>query len=327
MKILVEKILPNPYRNMEKYPINRDKVESLKASIEETGVWQTIVAREHPDKKGFFQIAFGHHRLQAIKELKIKEIKISVEEMTDIQMLKRMANENMNDWGITTGVIVETVLSVKNYLENELSKYESWEDITSNKFIRCLFETKTGFTECKTKGIGQTIILKFLGKPWKQWQVQQALEILNKEKIDKDAIEKIEQIAEAKDTAKIMNDYKVDKEDQEDIVDEVNEELEKVKQKTGKKKASRKKRKEITEQVVKNKGYEKELNRREIAKEEGRRNEIIRNCLESIQVVNGSLIEVIDNWESFNENNKRKLLRQIELMLDVLKEHKQIIGI
>lgn len=40
----------------------------------------------------------------------------------------------------------------------------------------------------KMEGVGQTTILKFLGGGWKQWKIQSALDTLNAEDINMDAI-------------------------------------------------------------------------------------------------------------------------------------------
>ena len=48
MKVFVDSLLPNPYRNIEKYPIDREKVEALKISIGETSFWDNILARPKP---------------------------------------------------------------------------------------------------------------------------------------------------------------------------------------------------------------------------------------------------------------------------------------
>ena len=42
----------------------------------------------------------------------------------------------------------------------------------------------TQFGNLKTKGVGQTTILKFLGKTWKQWMIQAALQILKDKELD-----------------------------------------------------------------------------------------------------------------------------------------------
>ncbi len=39
----LSKIKPNPFRYMDRYPIQRDKVEALKQSFRRTGFWENIV--------------------------------------------------------------------------------------------------------------------------------------------------------------------------------------------------------------------------------------------------------------------------------------------
>ena len=51
-------------------------VKTLKTSINETSFWSNILAGLHPKQKGKYQLAYGHHRCIALKELKIKVIDI-----------------------------------------------------------------------------------------------------------------------------------------------------------------------------------------------------------------------------------------------------------
>ena len=46
MKIKIKDLTPNPFRDSEHYPIDQEKVESLKRSINKTGFWDNILARE-----------------------------------------------------------------------------------------------------------------------------------------------------------------------------------------------------------------------------------------------------------------------------------------
>ena len=61
----IKNIAANPFRNIDKYPINQDKVDALRESMQSTGYWGNIVARA---VNGKFEIAYGHHRLMAIRE-------------------------------------------------------------------------------------------------------------------------------------------------------------------------------------------------------------------------------------------------------------------
>jgi hypothetical protein len=111
MKILVKDLHSNPFRDVTRYPINADKVAALKASMQETGFWDNIVARPAPNGKGY-EAAYGHHRISVLHDLKIKEIDIPIRELSDETMLRMMANENMEEWGASAAVVQETVRAV-----------------------------------------------------------------------------------------------------------------------------------------------------------------------------------------------------------------------
>ena len=129
MLVNVKDLKPNPFRKMDKYPIDRGKVESLMESIKNTDFWDNLLAREN---NGEIEIAYGHHRLQAIRELGIEQVDIPVKQIEDGMMLKIMANENMDDWKMSTSVINETVSAAKEYIENELTKYEDFRSVQNN---------------------------------------------------------------------------------------------------------------------------------------------------------------------------------------------------
>ncbi len=55
-----------------------------------------------------------------------------------------------------------------------------WKDMaTANKPISSHFpKDPHKYGQMREQGVGQTTILKFLGKGWKQWKIQHALETL-----------------------------------------------------------------------------------------------------------------------------------------------------
>jgi hypothetical protein len=116
MKIKLKDLMPNPYRDMENYPIDRVKIESLKNSFDQTGFWDNIIARA---VNGKFQIAYGHHRLVMLREKLTPEDKVDipVKKLSDALMIKIMAKENDNDWGTNVAVTDETVKAAKQFLE------------------------------------------------------------------------------------------------------------------------------------------------------------------------------------------------------------------
>lgn len=178
MKVQIKQLKPNPYRDMENYPINQDKIRSLINSIEQTGFWENILAR---NINGIIQIAYGHHRLAALKQVMHPDdyIDIPVKDLDDATMIQIMANENMDDWKTTPSVIFETVRVAHDFLTVELAKYERWEDAPRSLIDSLSLDSRHKFEDIKSKGVGQTTILKFLGGNWKQHMIQEALKDLN----------------------------------------------------------------------------------------------------------------------------------------------------
>jgi len=115
MKVQIKDLYPNPYRDMDNYPINREKVETLKASIKQTGFWDNIVAREVDGK---VQIAYGHHRLTALREALPweTEVDIPIKPLSDSVMIQIMANENMQEYSTSPATIDETVKVARQFL-------------------------------------------------------------------------------------------------------------------------------------------------------------------------------------------------------------------
>jgi ParB-like nuclease domain len=110
-KYQLGEIQPNPFRHIDRYPIDPRKVESLRKSIQTTSFWDNIVARE---RNGKAEIAYGHHRWVALKEEypPDHEVELIIRDLGDEQMLKIMANENMSEWGSSVQVEHETVRAV-----------------------------------------------------------------------------------------------------------------------------------------------------------------------------------------------------------------------
>lgn len=227
MKVKVKDIRPNPYRNTETYKIDREKVDSLKISIQETDFWDNILLRE---KDGVYQLAYGHHRLQAIKELGLEEIDVPVKDIGDAMMLKIMANENLEAYSPTTSMVVETVEAAKDFIDNELAKYETWEECKEKSSIfRGLFESIAGddknpravFGMTRGKGAGIQTICAFLGGNWKKWMVEDALKILNDDTVDREAVEYFPTIMQARTFRNGVKNKDIPKEEQKDIAEKI----------------------------------------------------------------------------------------------------------
>lgn len=99
MMINLNNIEYNPHRDFTAYPINEEQVEALMHSIEETGFWDNILVRKHPIRKARYQLAYGHHRLEAALAKGIEDVDIACKPLTDNDMLKIMINENSTQAG------------------------------------------------------------------------------------------------------------------------------------------------------------------------------------------------------------------------------------
>ena len=194
MKIPIESIVANPYRNIGKYPIDRAKVDALKVSIADTDFWDNLVVRKVDNT---YELAYGHHRLVALQELGAASIDVPVRKLSDVAMLKMMAEENLN-WTSSPAIVNETVRAAKKFLDDELAKCERLD--RADKNISPLFTDEGNFQQCKQHGVGRDTILKFLGSNWKGWKIQQALEMstaINNGMLDQKAVESLPRIEHA----------------------------------------------------------------------------------------------------------------------------------
>ena len=158
MKISLKDLRPNPFRDTAHYPIHREKVEALKASIRSTGFWDNILLRK-AEEGHQYEIAYGHHRLEALKELVAEKViepdmhfELPVRHLDDATMIQIMANENVNEFKVTADIIDETIRVAREFLCRE---------------------TKTPMTELTASDISQ-----FLGGSWNEDKVAVSLQRL-----------------------------------------------------------------------------------------------------------------------------------------------------
>jgi hypothetical protein len=106
--VKVKDIKPNPFRNLDRYPIKAEKVAALQESMEATGFWENVVARR---VNGAVELAYGHHRLEALMQSKDfgpdATVNLHIRDLDDQQMLQIMARENMEEWHGTSAVVMQ----------------------------------------------------------------------------------------------------------------------------------------------------------------------------------------------------------------------------
>ena len=176
---------PNPHRDLKKYPLNQTKIAELAKSIKQNGFWGGLVCRKNGDR---YQLAFGHHRLAAIKKCGIDVAGgTAVLPLSDVEMIRHMHAENQETWGVQPAGIIETVEMTKRFLDGVLAKYDTLADLKmGQKVLSHLFKNQKAFANAKRKdtgGVGEDTLMKFLGdyKTITVGYLRSALTYLNEE--------------------------------------------------------------------------------------------------------------------------------------------------
>jgi hypothetical protein len=110
-----------------------------------------------------------------LRELGIKSVDISVRDIDDPSLLRIMANENLDSWGMSPSVINETIFAAKKFLEEELARCESLDH--PGELSSVILSSNSQFQQCKRDGVGRDTIKKFLGGNWTEHMVQEALSV------------------------------------------------------------------------------------------------------------------------------------------------------
>jgi ParB family chromosome partitioning protein len=107
VNVPLSQIDPNPSRLLKKYPYVQAKLDALERSMknDNIGCWEGIIARRNGER---FQIAFGHHRVKAAKNIGLKSIPLIVRQLTDKQMVQFLGRENLDDYQASFPVLLET---------------------------------------------------------------------------------------------------------------------------------------------------------------------------------------------------------------------------
>lgn len=99
-QIALEKLIPHPDNPNR---MSRANFAKLVRHIKNTGQYEPLVVRPHPQKRGSFQIINGHHRCQALSKLSYKTAQAVVwpvdDEQTDVLLttLNRLGGRDMLD--------------------------------------------------------------------------------------------------------------------------------------------------------------------------------------------------------------------------------------
>jgi len=177
----------NPFREKSAYVYDTDKINELAEIMADSTYWENMLARKTKD--GRIQLAYGHHRLQALKKLvaegmtEYKTIKLNVRperDLPDELMLKIFVQENKDTWGEIPQNLCMSVLQLQAYLTGVLDASKDKDEFL--KRIGAAGGLKVddrAFTRAKNAGIGATMISQFLGDTWSRQTISDALQVIN----------------------------------------------------------------------------------------------------------------------------------------------------
>lgn len=154
MKVKLKNIIPNPFRMFDEYVPKRETVELLKESISSTFFWENVIGRK---VNGKIEIAYGHHRLVALRELYPKgekEFDIPTHHLSDVDMIQIMAAENETGNNLEPNHINLMVSQAKKFLEEHSEIRKKYRD-----------EQFTNSDRPQGRLVGRVAISRFLGWP------------------------------------------------------------------------------------------------------------------------------------------------------------------
>ena len=226
MEVKVSQLLPNPHRKLERYPIDEEKVKNLVESIKDTSFWDNILARPSSEN-GVYEIAYGHHRMEALKRVGIKKINIPIRELSNEKMLQIMANENMQEWETNPKVIIQTIKRVRNHLQGEVSKCRTLKEFLSKALeFKGLIKNEQEFQTLRSCGIGTKTIKSFLGGAWenKDWLIAETLrtiKAIEDKELSQKAVEEFETTKPVGVFREVAKEQKIPLKDQKKIAKDI----------------------------------------------------------------------------------------------------------
>ena len=167
-RVKLSSIDANPFRNEDEWPTLADKVAEIRESYQATGFWAGYLIVRRNGKR--YEAAFGHHRLVAAKDEFGDDgyIQVTVDDLDDEQMFKRMAAENSETYGqkFYYAVMQPIAALVKAYAEGavELEKPEvSGNGVYKNVRYAPTFKRTTANQISSPNPYNATTVARYLG--------------------------------------------------------------------------------------------------------------------------------------------------------------------
>ena len=163
-KFALQDVLPNPFRDLRRFPVKPEKVDKLKESYKATGFWENIEGRE---VKGKLELAYGHSRVAALRQLfkPTDEFYFIVRELSDADMIQRMARENSEVYGADISSTIESVRATVQAFASGVITLGSVPKKTPKEHIRYAPSFLAGAWSCNLQDHPYTLfnVANFLG--------------------------------------------------------------------------------------------------------------------------------------------------------------------
>lgn len=156
MLLNLSDLKPNPHRDFHVDPLDESIIEQLKNSINDDGFWGGVVCRQVKNGVGtYYEIAAGHHRIEAAKQAGIAKAEVFVGKFDDSSMIRVYARENATQRNNAGTAVAGSVASAIKYLAKEIMSGTCREITTRSR------ETVNGQL-ASGRGIGEPLVSDFL---------------------------------------------------------------------------------------------------------------------------------------------------------------------
>lgn len=139
--IALADIVPNPWRDMEVYPINDEHVQELRTSMKQHGFFGGIKGRR---RNGKVELGCGHQRIAAARKESLDTVPIFIDDIDDDQMLRLMVDENATQQGYSGAAVLADVGAVVRRLADALLDPDQEQEHVRT-IVRTCFESRKSF--------------------------------------------------------------------------------------------------------------------------------------------------------------------------------------
>jgi hypothetical protein len=174
IKVRVQDLLPNPFRDLQRDPTDEAKVEELVKSMRDTGIFGTFDVRRSPTQSGKFEIHWGHHRLEALRRImRDGEVWVRVLDLPNPDMIRRAANENSSAWQILPRTALEGIVRTPRRFLIEHP------EVLNAAREAAVAQGRPFPAQPKSGNPGAETIAAFLGGVWSEARIKYLLDIVN----------------------------------------------------------------------------------------------------------------------------------------------------